>query len=233
MARFKSLIFIALAITSLPIFALDNYRATYDISVRGVGAGSVTHEAFFTDKTYRIDTLANPSIAAKMLGFGQIRETIKGLREGNMVQPQDYQRSMAGDSKYQLSYKFQPDQHQIQVVKAGESKTLSYDSTLHPLDMLSMATQAMIDIQNNKVPAEYTLVLEDKINTYQVQKLADQTWKGRDNKSFLVRVYRQSNGKKQTIIYFAENPLRLVRLEQKYKGDTRFSLNLTNYQALQ
>lgn len=233
MARFKIALITTFLSVIVPAFALSNYRATYDLHVRGVGAGTITHDAFFTDVTYRIDTVANPSLAAKMLGFGEIRETVKGLRKGNTLQPQDYQRSMSGDDKYQLNYHFLPEQHQVQVVKAGERKTLSYDRELRPLDMLSMAMQAMVDLEKQKVPPEYTLVLEDNINTYQVQKQPDQTWKGHDGKNFIVHVYRQSKGNKQTVIYFAENPLRLVRLEQKHKGNTRFSMNLTSYKALQ
>lgn len=233
MALYKTLAAAAVLAFSLSALALENYRAAYDLSVRGVDAGTVIHDAFFTDLTYRIDTTASPSVAARMLGIGKIRESVKGLLQGRQVQPQNYQRNMQGDNKYHLVYNFQPKAHQIQTDIGGEKKTLAYDADLHPLDILSMVVQSLKDIEANRVPSEYTLVLEDKVQTYQVQKLPDQTWKSRKSGSYTVHVYRQSSGGKQTIVYFAENPLRLVRLEQLRDGKKRFSLTLTDYQTLQ
>ncbi|SUO97411.1 DUF3108 domain-containing protein [Suttonella ornithocola] len=232
MVRYKQFGLLILVIFPIAAFALSNYRASYDISVRGVSAGTLMHEAFFTDITYRIDTVARPSLAAQMLGYGEIRETVKGLLKNDLILPQNYQRTMKGDSDYQLNYIFHPKEDKIDVNHAGEEKVLSYDKDLHPLDSLSMVVQALKDTENHHSPTEYTLVMEDKIHTYQVQKLADQTWETRKGKSFAVHVYRQTSGNRQTVIYFADNPLRLVRLEQFKKGQKRFSMTLTDYQSL-
>lgn len=220
------------AFSALPAFALSNYRAVYDISVRGVPAGTVRHEAFFTNVTYRVDTVANPSVAARMLGFGEIRESVKGLLQGNTVQPQHYQRDIAGDQKYHLDYQFVPAKHQVSIEKADNRKTVSYHAELHPLDTLSMVVQSLKDIENSRMPSEYTLVMEDSIQSYQVQKQPDQTWETREGHSFKVHVYRQINGNKQTVVYYADNPLRLVRLEQLRKGEKRFSMTLTDFKSL-
>lgn len=218
---------------SFSAVAVSSYRAVYDVQVRGIGAGEIVHEAFFTEVSYRIDTVAHPAIAAKMLGFGEARESVKGLLNGLTVQPQVYQRSMEGKPEYALNYRYEPQSHQVQITAGKDSKTQQYDEDLNPLDTLSMVAQSLIDIENNRMPNEYTLVIEDEINSYHIQKQGTENWKDSNGKTITVHVYRQSNGNKQTQIYFAENPLRLIRLEQLRKGERRFSMTLTDYKTLQ
>lgn len=232
MARCKFLLSLSLLLAA-PVFALDNYRATYHLSIRGVGAGTVVYEAFFTDITYRMDAVADPSVAAKMLGFGQIRETVKGLIQEGVVQPQFYQREMAGESDYNLIYDFKPKQHLINATIADSPKVMKYDHDRHPLDSLSMVVQSLLNIENKEFSTEYTLVTEDDINTYQIQKMADEKWETADSKELTVHVYYQTSGSKQTRIYFADNPLRLVKLNQIKNGESRFNLTLVKYQIIE
>lgn len=232
MALYKHVLLLAGVLGSFSTWAVDSYRAVYDVEVRGVGAGQIVHEAFFTEHTYRIDTVAHPALAAKMLGFGEARESVKGLLKDFSVQPQTYQRVMEGKPDYSLFYRYTPESHAVQMTVGKENKIQSYDSGVNPLDTLSMVAQSLIDIENNRMPHEYTLVIEDDIQSYHVQKQANETWQDRDGKSMTVQVYRQTSGNKQTQIYFAENPLRLIRLEQLRKGERRFSMTLTDYQTL-
>lgn len=216
----------------VPAMAVQNYRATYALRIRGVGAGEMSHDVFFTDFTYRVDTVAMPAITAKMLGFDEMRESVRGLRKQHDVIPQVYWREMEGSSKYRLHYDFHLDQHQIEAVIGDNSKMLDYDAQLQPLDTLSMIVQSLLDIENNVKSTEYTLVSDDEIKTYQIEELPKQKWKDAQGNTTLIRVYRQTNGSKQTMVYFAENPLRLVKLEQFRKGESRFQITLTNYQTL-
>lgn len=232
MARCKSLICLLAALFAMPAMALESYQATYKISVRGVSAGKVQHDAIFTDNTYRIDTIATPSLAAKMLGYGVINETAKGLLSNGQVQPQRYQRAMVGDAEFRLVYDYKPKMHEIDAQIGNNQTVLKYDAGIHPLDVLSLIAQSLLDDERNKTAAKYSLVNDDKIRTYTVEKLPDETWKGRDGKYFKIRVFRQVSGERQTKIYFADNPLRLVQLTQ-IKGDqTRFNLKLINYRRL-
>lgn len=235
MGLYKKITLLGIALSaSMSAWAVSSYRAVYDVQVRGIGAGQIVHEAFFTNVSYRIDTVAHPSLAAKMLGFGEARESVKGLLKGFSVQPQSYRRSMEGKPEYALYYLYEPDNLQVQISAQGkEAKAHAYDKDLNPLDSLSMVAQSLIDIENSRMPTEHTLVIEDEINSYHVQKLADENWKDAAGKPMKVQVYRQTNGNKQTQIYFAENPLRLIRLEQLRKGERRFSMTLTDYQTLQ
>lgn len=232
MAHCRALVLGIIALLSLPILALTSYQAEYDLSIRGVPAGTIRHDAIFTNITYRIDTVAEPSLAAKMLGYGQIRETVIGLLQNNHVQPEKYQRDMVGNPKYHLHYQFIPNEHQVDIEAGENQKVVDYQKNLIPLDTLSMVVQSLIDISNNHIPQYYTLVMEDNIQSYQVQQLPDQTWKTRKGDNFTVHVYRQVNGDKQTLVYYADNPLRLVRLEQLRKGKKRFSMTLIEYKLL-
>lgn len=223
----------ALLLSPLAFSAPSNYRAVYSLEVRGISAGTVAHESFFTDITYRIDAVANPSAAASILGFGEAHETAKGLIQNNKVQPQLYQRSMNGKTDYSLHYRYEPKSRQV-IVKKGNKpeKTFNYDSNQNPMDTLSMVVQSLIDIELGKKPSEYTLIMEDNMRSYHINRQQDEKWTDKSGKSFTVQVYKQSHGDRATTIYIAQNPLRLMRLVQTKKGEKRFSMTLTKYQKL-
>ena len=66
-----------------------------------------------------------------------------------------------------------------------------------------------------------------------MKRLPDEKWKdGKSGKTVVVKVFVQTSGSRQTKIYFAENPLRLVKLQQLKDGESRFALKLLNYKAL-
>ena len=218
---------------ALPAMALHNYRATYHLSVRGIGAGEIVHEAFFSDSDYHIDTLATPSIAARLLGFDEIREISRGRLEDASVVPQYYQRVMRGKDKYHLVYDFRNCRHEIEALIGNTAKTLRYDSAVVPLDMLSMVVQSLLDITAKRVMRPYTIVSEDAIRTYRVEPLPETKWTEKSGRTITVKGYRQSRGNRQTRIYFAEHPLRLVKLEQLKNRESRFALELLDYQMLE
>lgn len=235
MERFNKILFalLFLALSQISWASPNNYRAVYSIEARGISAGTMAHESFFTDVTYRIDVVANPSLAASMLGFGEAHETVKGLINKNKVQPQIYQRSMSGKREYSLHYRYEPKSKQVFVKKGNnEEKVFNYDGNQNPMDTLSMVVQSLIDIQNGKLPNEYTLIMEDNMRSYHINRQKDEKWTDKNGKSFTVQVYRQRHGDRATTIYFAQNPLRLVRLVQTKKGEKQFSMTLTKYQAL-
>ena len=79
----------------------------------------------------------------------------------------------------------------------------------------------------------YTLINEDRVRSYQVSRLPDETWQDvKSGKTLKIKVFLQTSGNRQTKIYFAENPLRLVKLQQLKDGESRFSLKLLNYKSL-
>ncbi len=218
---------------ALPAMALHNYRATYHLSVRGIGAGQIVYEAFFSDSDYHIDTLATPSIAARLLGFDEIREISRGHLEDASVVPQYYQRVMRGKDKYHLVYDFRNRRHEIKAQIGNIAKVLTYDSALVPLDMLSMMVQSLLDIAAKHAMTRYTIVSEDDIRTYRVEPLAETKWTNKSGTVITLKGYRQSHGSRQTRIYFAEHPLRLVKLEQLKNRESRFALELRDYQILE
>lgn len=232
MVRFKQLWPLLLLLVSWQVTALESYQATYKIEVRGVSAGTVRHDAIFTDLTYRVDTVATPSLAARMLGFGVIKETVKGLLKQGVVQPQHYQRNMDGDAEFRLVYDFKPKRQEIEAQIANNKEVLKYDSGIQPLDVLSLVVQSLIDDKNHKMAGQYSLVSDDKIRTYDVEQLPNEIWKDSSGQSLDIRVFRHVSGERQTKIYFANNPLRLVQLVQ-IKGDqARFSLKLIDYRTI-
>lgn len=218
---------------ALPAAALQNYRATYHLNVRGLGAGTMVHEAFFTATSYHIDTLATPSLAARIIGFGEIRESSRGRLEKSRVVPQYYRRVMHGKDKYHLVYDFLEKRHEIKARIGNTAKILRYDADAPPLDMLSMVVQSLLDIAGNHPAERYTIVSEDDIKTYRIERLPDEKWASETGAAMTVRVYRQSNGNKETRIYFAEHPLRLVKLAQLKNHKSRFALRLLDYQTLE
>lgn len=204
--------------------ALESYHATYDLQIRGVNAGKVRHEAIFTGSTYRIDTFARPAAAAKLLGYGDIRETVTGIIRKGDARPGHYRRNMEGDASFQLEYSFVPEGHQINANIAGNARTLVYEGDL-PLDILSMVVQTLLDVEKGKIRNHYNLLNDDHVRRYQVEAQADELWEGK----IPAKVFRQVHGNRETRIYLGENPLRLLALTQAKDGKIRFSLKLADY----
>ncbi|MDO4776024.1 MAG: DUF3108 domain-containing protein [Cardiobacteriaceae bacterium] len=205
-------------------FALDNYHATYDLQIRGVNAGKVRHEAIFTGNTYRIDTFAKPAPAAKLLGYGDIRETVTGFIRKGDVQPERYRRTMESDASFQLEYIFVPAERRVDVNIAGKAQALVYEGDV-PLDTLSMVVQTLLDVEQGKIRTHYSLLNDEQVRRYQVEAQADELWEGK----IPARVFRQVHGNRETRIYLGENPLRLLALTQSKDGKIRFSLKLADY----
>jgi hypothetical protein len=220
---------------SLGAQALQSYIAEYDLSVRGVGAGRVRHEAIFTERSYRVTADGTPSLAAKMLGFGQIREKAEGKIAGDRVIPTYYRRDMQGNDNQHISYDYANAVNgEIQAIVGAQNKTLRVNPNDPALDILALVVQSLLDVERGHIGEHnYTLINEDRVRSYQVSQLPDETWQ--DNKSgraLKIKVFLQTSGNRQTKIYFAEEPLRLVKLQQLKDGESRFSLKLLNYKPL-
>ena len=215
--------------------ALQSYVAEYDLTIRGVGAGKVRQEAFFTDLGYRIESVGNPSLAAKMLGYGQIREKAEGRIAGDRVIPATFRREMDGKENQFVYYNYGDVANgKIQAVIGSQNKELHVNPNESALDMLALVVQSTLDVERGHVGEhKYTLVNEDRVRSYEVTSLPDEIWKdGKSGKSVKIKVFVQTSGNRQTKIYFAENPLRLVKLQQLKDGESRFALKLLNYKAL-
>ena len=220
---------------SLGAQALQSYIAEYDLSVRGVGAGRVRHEAVFTERSYRVTADGTPSLAAKMLGFGQIREKAEGKIAGDRVIPTYYRRDMQGNDNQHLSYDYANAVNgEIQAIVGAQNKTLRVNPNDPALDILALVVQSLLDVERGHIGEHnYTLINEDRVRSYQVSQLPDETWQDNKNgRALKIKVFLQTSGNRQTKIYFAEEPLRLVKLQQLKDGESRFSLKLLNYKPL-
>ena len=102
------------------------------------------------------------------------------------------------------------------------------------LDILALVVQSLLDVERGHIGEHnYTLINEDRVRSYQVSRLPDETWQDvKSGKTLKIKVFLQTSGNRQTKIYFAENPLRLVKLQQLKDGESRFSLKLLNYKSL-
>ena len=224
-----------LALTSFTAQALQSYIAEYDLSVRGVGAGRVRHEAIFTERTYRFETTGSPSFAARMLGFGEIREKAEGKIAGDRIIPTYYRRDMQGNDNQHISYDYANAVNgEIQAIIGAQNKTLRFNPNEPALDILALVAQSLLDVERGHVGEHnYTLLNEDRVRSYQISQLPDETWQNNKSGQILkIKVFLQTSGNRQTKIYFAENPLRLVKLQQLKDGESRFSLKLLNYKTL-
>ena len=224
-----------LALTSFTAQALQSYIAEYDLSVRGVGAGRVRHEAIFTERTYRFETTGSPSLAARMLGFGEIREKAEGKIAGDRIIPTYYRRDMQGNDNQHISYDYANAVNgEIQAIIGAQNKTLRFNPNEPALDILALVAQSLLDVERGHVGEHnYTLLNEDRVRSYQISQLPDETWQNNKSGQILkIKVFLQTSGNRQTKIYFAENPLRLVKLQQLKDGESRFSLKLLNYKTL-
>ena len=224
-----------LALTSFTAQALQSYVAEYDLSVRGVGAGRVRHEAIFTERTYRFETTGSPSLAARMLGFGEIREKAEGKIAGDRIIPTYYRRDMQGNDNQHISYDYANAVNgEIQAIIGAQNKTLRFNPNEPALDILALVAQSLLDVERGHVGEHnYTLLNEDRVRSYQISQLPDETWQNNKSGQILkIKVFLQTSGNRQTKIYFAENPLRLVKLQQLKDGESRFSLKLLNYKTL-
>ena len=220
---------------SLGAQALQSYIAEYDLSVRGVGAGRVRHEAIFTERSYRVTADGTPSLAAKMLGFGQIREKAEGKIAGDRVIPTYYRRDMQGNDNQHISYDYANAVNgEIQAIVGAQNKTLRVNPNDPALDILALVVQSLLDVERGHIGEHnYTLINEDRVRSYQVNQLPDETWQDNKNgRTLKIKVFLQTSGNRQTKIYFAEEPLRLVKLQQLKDGESRFSLKLLNYKPL-
>ncbi len=220
---------------SLGAQALQSYIAEYDLSVRGVGAGRVRHEAVFTERSYRVTADGTPSLAAKMLGFGQIREKAEGKIAGDRVIPTYYRRDMQGNDNQHISYDYANAVNgEIQAIVGAQNKTLRVNPNDPALDILALVVQSLLDVERGHIGEHnYTLINEDRVRSYQVNQLPDETWQDNKNgRTLKIKVFLQPSGNRQTKIYFAEEPLRLVKLQQLKDGESRFSLKLLNYKPL-
>ena len=220
---------------SLGAQALQGYLAEYDLTVRGVGAGRVRHEAIFTERGYRFETIGSPSLAARMLGFGEIREKAEGKIAGDRVVPTYYRRDMQGNDNQHLSYDYANAVNgEIQAIVGAQNKTLRVNPNEPALDILALVVQSLLDVERGHIGEHnYTLINEDRVRSYQVSRLPDETWQdAKSGKTLKIQVFLQTSGNRQTKIYFAENPLRLVKLQQLKDGESRFSLKLLNYKSL-
>lgn len=222
------------ALFCFPAWALQSYIAEYALYVRGIHVGTVSYEAFFTSHSYEIATQATPTLPAKILGFNKITESVQGSIQHATVIPRYYQRDMQGDKKYHLYYDYKRlNAGEITAEVGLNTQKLIFDAKKQrPLDILALTVQSMLDDENHVISSQYTLLTDDKIRTYHVERLKNIVWKDKENKRFPVHVYLQNSGNRQTKIYFAENPLRLVELQQLKNGSLQFSLNLLNYKAL-
>ncbi len=224
-----------LAFASLGAQALQSYVAEYDLSVRGVGAGRVRHEAIFTERAYRFETTGSPSLAARMLGFGEIREKAEGKIAGDRIIPTYYRRDMQGNDNQHISYDYANAVNgEIQAIIGAQNKTLRFNPNEPALDILALVAQSLLDVERGHVGEHnYTLLNEDRVRSYQISQLPDETWQNNKSGQILkIKVFLQTSGNRQTKIYFAENPLRLVKLQQLKDGESRFSLKLLNYKTL-
>lgn len=220
---------------SLGAQALQSYIAEYDLSVRGVGAGRMRHEAVFTERSYRVTADGTPSLAAKMLGFGQIREKAEGKIAGDRVIPTYYRRDMQGNDNQHISYDYANAVNgEIQAIVGAQNKTLRVNPNDPALDILALVVQSLLDVERGHIGEHnYTLINEDRVRSYQVSQLPDETWQDNKNgRALKIKVFLQTSGNRQTKIYFAEEPLRLVKLQQLKDGESRFSLKLLNYKPL-
>ncbi|MFC2752790.1 MAG: hypothetical protein ACFN9G_05540 [Cardiobacterium sp.] len=220
---------------SLGAQALQSYIAEYDLSVRGVGAGRMRHEAVFTERSYRVTADGTPSLAAKMLGFGQIREKAEGKIAGDRVIPTYYRRDMQGNDNQHISYDYANAVNgEIQAIVGAQNKTLRVNPNDPALDILALVVQSLLDVERGHIGEHnYTLINEDRVRSYQVNQLPDETWQDNKNgRTLKIKVFLQTSGNRQTKIYFAEEPLRLVKLQQLKDGESRFSLKLLNYKPL-
>ena len=212
--------------------ALQSYVAEYDLTIRSVGAGKVRQEAFFNELGYRIESVGNPSLAAKMLGYGQIREKAEGRIAGDRV---TFRREMDGKENQFVYYNYGDVANgKVQAVIGSQNKELHVNPNEPALDMLALVVQSTLDVEHGRVGEhKYTLLNEDRVRSYEVKQQPDEIWKdGKSGKSIKIKVFVQTSGNRQTKIYFAENPLRLVKLQQLKDGESRFALKLLNYKTL-
>ncbi|MDO5091348.1 MAG: DUF3108 domain-containing protein [Cardiobacteriaceae bacterium] len=205
-------------------WALDNYQATYDLQIRGVNAGKVRHEAIFTSHTYRIDAYGKPAAAAKLLGYGDIRESVSGvIDQGNAI-PGRYQRLMEGDAASRREYLFLTEAKRIDATIGEAKHDIAYTGEI-PLDTLSMVVQTLLDAEAGKVRGQYSLLNDAEVRHYRVEALPDELWEGK----IPAKVFRQQHGNRETRIYLGQQPLRLLALTQAKDGKIRFSLKLADY----
>lgn len=216
-------------ILSFPSWALNGYRAIYELSIRGVHAGEMNFELILTPRTYRIDAVSTPSAMAKLLGYNLIKEFAQGEIKDHQLLPQKYKREMIDNPKFTLQYQYELSNKKIEALLNDKKETLTYENII-PLDILSLVIQSLLDEEQKRLPSQYALLNEEKIRHYQVQALPNEKWQNEKGETLDIRVYQQINGNRKTLIYFAHSPLRLVKLHQIKDDESRFVLKLLDYQ---
>lgn len=228
MKRFWACFFLCL---SAHLWALDSFQARYNLRIRGVNAGEMELKALLNNDTYQLNAHTRPSLAARMLGYGEIQESASGRIKQGILQPQQYQRVMQGDEDYTLRYVYHLTQKKIEVLRHEQSSDLHYEALI-PLDILSLIMQCLLDEEHQRQALSYALLSDEKIRSYQVEALPMEKWQDSKGKMIPVHVYRQKSGHRVTQVYFAHHPLRLVQLRQMKNDDMIFVLKLLEHRPL-
>lgn len=229
MQRYLIILFSALMLNAA--WALPSFRATYDVKIRGIHAGQMTMDAVLTSQSYNINGKTEPSLPAKMLGYGLVNEIANGGIQGNQLLPRKYERTMADNEKYHLNYNYNLKIKTIDATVGGKKMQIDYEGPA-PLDTSALVIQALLDDEQGKKASSYTMISEDKVRSYKVEQLKDQQWQDEKGKTVPVRVYRQTNGNRRTMVYIADNPRRLVKLQQIKNDQNMFLLKLIKYRPL-
>lgn len=228
--RFVLLIFL---VFSIGAYALQDYEAVYGIRVKGISVGEMHQSAhFYNGESYLLKGRAEPGKLAQLVGYNAITEEAAGEIKGNKVIPTRYERAMEKHPEEKVSIRYYPEKYKIDSYAEEEEKQLSYDSSQQPLDSLALIVQTLLNVRYQHSMEKICLITRNKIREYDVYKRDKEILKDENGQSVSVYVFEQNSKNRQTIIYMADNPLRVLKLKQLKDGKNQFELNLLQYKVL-
>lgn len=226
MGRWLTLLLIGLLIT--PAFAdnVDDYAATYEVSLNGFNVGELKQTLTSRDDdTRKLYSRTKAKGVFKLIKSDVIRETsIVTIADGK-VRPQHYtyDRSESDKDKHvELDFDWQAQEVAIDDKKHPWS--LDLENNTH--DKHAYQLQLMLDLRDSTESLTYRIADGGELKTYKIAVLGEETVNTPLGKIDTIKLRRErdADSERETTLWCAPALGNLpVRLEHKEKDDSRFT----------
>lgn len=188
------------------------HAAEYKVKVKGHHAGKAKLEITTTKEAYSVELTLFPNMMAKMFGIGDMRDTSKGVIQGEHLYPKTYRRNtLKGKSLFAVDFL----KNQAKQTNKGKTTTI----TINPKgqDPLAQIAQIQSDLRLNKVASQYFLITEKSQRLYLAK-----TQKTKNGKLVILTQSPEAN---RIIRLWFDTQGELLRMQKEKRGKIQFDMN--------
>jgi len=181
---------------------------------------------------YSMRSGVRPSGPVSLIVSVEIDERVVGELEDDIPHPVSYRRQQTGDKERQVTLAFDWDGQTVSANKDGRETTLALRSRV--VDPLSFYLLTMLDLKNGRSPDAYTLVMGNRLKTYQVRRHGEEILETPLGKLATVRIGRQRQGSSRvTAFWYAPDlgflPVQVANIED---GEVVLRLTIRNLKRI-